>query len=111
VVESSAVRMYYDKEFYCKVYTRISLPPSLPPHSEILYTWELLISDSALLPSKQKHFTHFNGNHSVIITDPISPDTHKWRALLKTLLNLRVPYKAANDKVSNYQLSIRVLFS
>jgi len=85
--------------------------PSLPPHSEILHTWELLISDSALLPSTQKHFRHFNGNNLVIITDPISPDTHKWRALLNTLLNWRAPYKAANDKMSHYQLSKRVLFS
>jgi hypothetical protein len=109
VEESSTVRMYYNKEFYCNVYTRIS--PSPPSNSEILYTWELLISDSAQLPSKQKHFEHFNGNNLVIITDPISPDTHKWPALLNTLLNLRVPYKAANDKMSHYQLSKRVLFS
>ena len=78
---------------------------SLPPHLEILDTCELLISNSALLPSKQKHFTHFNGNNLVIITDRISPVTHKWRALLNTLLNIRIPYKAANDKMSHYQLS------
>jgi hypothetical protein len=67
----------------------------------------VLISYSALLPSKQKHFRHFNGNNLVIITDPtcISPDTHKWQALLNILLNLRVPHKAANDKMSHYQLS------
>ena len=85
--------------------------PSLPPRSEILDTCEFLISDSALLPSKQKHFRYFNGNNLVIITDPISPDTHKWLALLNIILNLRVPYKAANEKMSLYQLSKRVLFS
>lgn len=85
--------------------------PSLPPHLEILDTCELLISDSALLPSKQKHFKYFNGNNLVIITDPISPDRHKWRALLNTLLNLRVPHKAANDKMRHYELSKRGLFS
>jgi len=77
--------------------------PFLPPHSEILDTCELLISDSALLPSKQKHFRYLNGNNLVIITDPISAERHNWRALLTTILN--------NDKMSLYQLSKRVLFS
>lgn len=85
--------------------------PGIPPHSEILDTCELLISDSALLPRKQKHFRYLNGNNLVIITDPVSPDRHKWRALLTTTLNLRVPYKATNDKMSLYHLSKRVLSS